>query len=89
MHALCASGGLCGLAGVVAMVRPRMCGFVVTYVLINIVALDVSTPLLPPGVSVAAHVGGFVTGFFVARTLFARALAAARCASPRAARVTA
>jgi membrane associated rhomboid family serine protease len=58
-----ASGGLMGLAAVGAVVRPRaMLGGVVTYVALNVLGLFVATPLVPPGTSVACHVGGFTVG---------------------------
>lgn len=45
------------------MVRPRaMIGFVGTYIAMNLLALYFTTPLFPPGVSTAAHLGGFATG---------------------------
>lgn len=58
-----ASGGLMGLAAVAAVVKPRvMLGGVVTYVALNVLGLFVESPLLPAGVSAAAHVGGFSLG---------------------------
>lgn len=58
-----ASGSIAGLMKVAAVVRPRaMIGFVGTYIAMNLLALYVTMPLLPPGVSAAAHLGGFATG---------------------------
>jgi membrane associated rhomboid family serine protease len=60
------SGSLCGLMAVASIVRPRaILGFVGTYIAINLLALFVSTPLVPPGTSVACHLGGFALGAFV------------------------
>jgi membrane associated rhomboid family serine protease len=57
------SGSLTGLMAVAAAARPRlMLGFVVSYIGMNIVALFVANPLIPPGVSVGAHIGGFCVG---------------------------
>lgn len=58
-----ASGSIAGLMAVAAVVRPRvMLGFVATYIALNLLALYFTTPLFPPGVSTAAHLGGFATG---------------------------
>jgi len=39
-----------------------MLGFVVSYFAMNVLALCVAFPLVPPGTSVACHVGGLATG---------------------------
>lgn len=58
-----ASGALCGLMAVGAVVRPRrMLGFFVSYMAMNVLGLFVSTSLVPPGTSLACHVGGFIVG---------------------------
>lgn len=58
-----ASGSIAGLMAVAAVVQPRaMIGFVGPYIAMNLVALYVTTPLFPAGVSTAAHLGGFATG---------------------------
>jgi len=45
--------------------------FVVSYMAMNVLGLFVSTPLMPPGTSLACHVGGFTCG--VAAVLLAEA----------------
>jgi len=58
-----ASGSIAGLMAVAAVIRPRaMLGFVGTYIAMNVLALYVTFPLVPPGTSVACHVGGLATG---------------------------
>jgi hypothetical protein len=69
------SGCILGLAAAGAMIHPRvLLGFVVVYVIMNIVALYVTNALVPPDTSVACHVGGFsagvATGLSFARALF-------------------
>jgi membrane associated rhomboid family serine protease len=55
-----ASGGLCRLMPVGAVVRPRlMPAFVMSYIALNLLGLFVQTALVPAGVSVADHIGGF------------------------------
>ena len=67
-----ASGGITGLMAVSAVVRPRlMLAFAVSYMAMNVLGLFVSTPLTPPGTSLACHVGGFTCG--VAAVLLAEA----------------
>jgi len=69
-----ASGSIAGLMALAAVIRPRaMIGFVGPYIAMNLVALYFTTPLFPPGVSTAAHLGGFATGS--ACVLLARARA--------------
>lgn len=58
-----ASGSITGLMAVSAVVHPRlMLAFVASYIGMNLVGLYATTPLIPPGVSVGAHIGGFCVG---------------------------
>jgi hypothetical protein len=57
------SGSLCGLMAVAAAVQPRaMLAGVVSYVAMNAAALYIEALLVPSGVSVACHIGGFACG---------------------------
>jgi membrane associated rhomboid family serine protease len=60
------SGGLTGLMAVAAAARPcLMLGFVVSYIGMKLVGLFATTPLVSPGVSVGAHLGGCCVGSLV------------------------
>jgi membrane associated rhomboid family serine protease len=58
-----ASAGIAGVMAVGAVVRPcLLLTFVASYIGMNVVGLYASTPVVPPGVSVGAHIGGFCVG---------------------------
>lgn len=75
-----ASGSLCGVLAVVAVLRPRWCGAVAGFMMWNIfLALSGTVD----GTSFSAHIGGFTFGAVAvlsARLLSAQAFSAARLA---------
>ena len=65
-----ASGAIFGVLAAAAMLRPATLVFVVVFFGFNIVGLFAPELVGMHGVSVGAHVGGFVTGFVMVRTAF-------------------
>jgi membrane associated rhomboid family serine protease len=64
-----ASGAIFGVLAAAALLRPRLVGFAIGFVGLNIWQALHGTS---GGVAVGAHLGGFAMGFLVVRGLFAR-----------------
>jgi membrane associated rhomboid family serine protease len=70
-----ASGAIFAVMAAAAMLHPRLVGFVASFAALNVWEVLTGTG---GTIAVAAHVGGFVTGFVVTAVVFRRRLAEVR-----------